>query len=272
VSEERSEEIRKLEALCAGAAGALAFPALAEAHRRAGRPEAAERVARQGLERAPGSVAGRVALGLALLDRKHVDEARAELARVLGMEPAAAPAEEASSSGRAPAPGPVEALVFGEVGESELDAAFAEAEADRGQVVDADDVARRVLDAVPDDEAGDAAQAFAARDDEASVLAVELADDDEAGDAFVKDVARDPASPFATETVAGLLERQGHGSEAERIRAALASGAPAAAEAAPDTRMDGRTDGRTDGRMDGRTDRRRATLERWLGNLRRETR
>ena len=48
--------------------GAPAFPALAEANRRAGRLDEAERVAREGLRRCPELLAGRVALALALLD------------------------------------------------------------------------------------------------------------------------------------------------------------------------------------------------------------
>ena len=63
--------------------GCADFPALAEAERRAGRPEEAQRVAEAGLRAAPERLAGRVALGLALLDQGEVAAARRELAGVL---------------------------------------------------------------------------------------------------------------------------------------------------------------------------------------------
>jgi len=69
----------------------------------------------------------------------------------------------------------------------------------------------------------------------------------------------DPDSPFATPTVASLLESQGHGAEAAALREELArrsrgeAPASAAAEGAQRERVI-------------------ATLERWLENLRRTRR
>jgi tetratricopeptide (TPR) repeat protein len=57
----------------------IAFAALAEEHRRAGRPEDAVAVCREGLERYPTYASARVTLGRALLDLGLVAEAVAEL-------------------------------------------------------------------------------------------------------------------------------------------------------------------------------------------------
>jgi hypothetical protein len=290
-----------------------------------------------------------VALGLALLDQKRVDEARLELERILGAragaglaaggvaqrdDPDAEPAwpveadpeveppasfEGGSTGPEAPASPGTEApqppaSVFGEdgVGESELEAAFEEAQTDRDQVVDADDVARAALDALPEEEDDDTSVAFdtdgegipfdaeaepiALEDETADVrddhvdedvalevrddhvdedvalevrddhvdedAALEVPDDHAEGDAFVAALAEDADSPFATETVADLLERQGRGPEAERIRARLS--APEA-PAPPSPEPQGSPEPEPDRQ-------RRATLERWLTNIRRHTR
>ena len=68
-------------------------------------------------------------------------------------------------------------------------------------------------------------------------------------DGVPEGVARGPDSPFATATVAGLLEDQGHTDEAQALREAIASDA----ESAPASDRAQIT----------------ATLERWLSNLRR---
>jgi hypothetical protein len=62
--------------------GCADFPALAEAERRAGRPEEAQRVAERGLGATPERIAGRVALGLALLDQGKLSAAKQALARI----------------------------------------------------------------------------------------------------------------------------------------------------------------------------------------------
>ena len=61
-------DMEHLRAEVAADAGAPLYPALAEALRRAGRAEDARRVSEAGLEEAPERMAGRVSLGLALLD------------------------------------------------------------------------------------------------------------------------------------------------------------------------------------------------------------
>jgi len=334
--DQQADEIRRLEALVATGAGALAFPALAEAWRRAGRPEDAERVARDGLERAPHAAAGRVALALALLDQKRPAEAGAELERLLGGGAEHGIAHEAAASagpegleapeprgelatldpypdleplrpgldrgredtedpgeavafeppaagpfGPAPPPAPASPESFGadaaeiedafddaearaprrfssdgegdgalddsdsrapqmfsgdvgddeldgalddsgsrapqmfsgDVGDDELDTAFDEAESDAEQMFGADDVARAALATVPDEEDGEA--------ELEPPPPVDVADGEEAFRAT-------PGSPFATETVAGLLERQGHAEEAGRLREQMAGAGPAA--------------------------------------------
>lgn len=176
-------EIARLEALLGADPAAPAFPALAEANRRAGRLEEAERVAREGLRRRPELVAGRVALALVLLDLGRVEEARAELERVLEDVPdhPLALASFARAGGTA-----LEALA-----DDEIEGAFAEAEASVGEMVDANHVAARALQA---------------------------ADLDEPEGVF----PADPDSLFATPTVANLLESQGHGAEAAALREELA--------------------------------------------------
>ena len=83
--------------------GCADFPALAEAERRAGRPEEAQRVAEAGLRVAPERLAGRVALGLALLDQGEVDAARRELAGVLDAGGGTAAREEEAPPASEPA-------------------------------------------------------------------------------------------------------------------------------------------------------------------------
>jgi len=205
-------EIARLEALVAGDPGAAAFPALAEANRRAGRLDEAERVAREGLRRKPEQLAGRVALALALLDLGRAAEARRELERVLADvpdHPLARAAYGASSE--------LEDSLD-ELEDRELDGAFASAEPDLDEMVDANELAARALRAA----------------------------DLDAPEGFVPGAA----SPFATRTVAELLEQQGHGAEAAALLRTLShpeDGGPDADE----------------------RERVLATLERWLDNLRR---
>jgi predicted Zn-dependent protease len=212
-------EIARLEALLGSDPGADAFAALAEANRRAGRIEEAERVAREGLRRRPELLGGRVALALALLDQDRVAEARAELERVLEEVPdhplaLDALAERAGGAG----PDALDAL-----GDAEIDGAFAEAETSLGELVDANEVAARALRA---------------------------ADLDEPEGVFRDDVP----SPFATRTVADLLERQGHPADAEALRQQLSQGRDEPVVSLPG---------------EERRENLIATLERWLENLRR---
>ncbi len=181
-------EVERLERLLQGNPGAPAFAALADAHRREGRVEEALRIARAGLARSPRQVAGRVVLGRALADLGRVSDAQREFERVLDAVP-----HHPLADGPGAVPelrGPQDALdALADVNDHELDRAFAEAETERESVLDASQVAHEAM------------------------LAHDL-DAPEFGDLD---------SPFATATMAELLERQGHSQPAEAIRSALAS-------------------------------------------------
>ncbi len=192
-----------------------AFAALAEAHRRAGRPEEAERVARAGLVQRPDWVAGRVALGLALLDLGRLREARRQLEQVIGELPAETLLSRPRP--RSARPAAAENPLADALDTDEFERAFERAETDREQVVDADRIAVEAMHQVDREEA----EALRAT----------------------------PDSPFATRTVADLLERQGDASGAQAVRAALAR-----REATSTPPRSGRQ-------------RAIATLERWLDNL-----
>ena len=206
--------IARLEDLVAS--DASAFPALAEALRRAGRAAEAERVAREGLERKPGSAEGSTTLALALLDQGREQEARRVLEARIG-DPSAV-----LGPPRIPAPAaPDPAEVFeGSLTEPEFERVFAAAETDREQLIDADRVAEEALHRVHP--------------------------------APVDEVAASPRSPFATHTVANILESQGDPQAASLLRASL----PRGDGAAPAARGGGRR-------------RTIAKLEQWLENLRR---
>jgi hypothetical protein len=176
-----SDPIPRLEAGAASDPSLL--PALAEAHRRAGRPAQAERVARRGLERDPHALRLRVALALALLDQRRSDAAREVLEPVFGAE---------AGPQRPP-----------DVSEQELEEAFAQAEPEADQLIDANRVAEQAL------------------------LHTELGPADEIA-------PTGPSGAFATRTMAELLERQGDRAGAARIRARLA-GRPEPARAQPTT-------------------------------------
>jgi hypothetical protein len=236
--QEALEEIARLEAQMGGDPSASAFPALAEANRRAGRAEDAERVARDGLGERPDFVAGRVALSLALLDLGRVDEARSELVRVLEMIPDHAVALDAlsqvapeglgGSEERAENHGPLSDLA-----EDELESAFQDAEAQPDEMLSANRVVAAAVRGVEQDEP--------------------------------EEVTPFPAdSPFATETVADLLEKQDHPGEAQAMRDVLddsAAGATLATDPGAAVQHVGNDRARV---VD--------TLGRWLGNLRRGSR
>jgi tetratricopeptide (TPR) repeat protein len=200
-------EIARLEGIMAGDAGAPAFPALAEAQRRAGRPADAERIARAGLRAHPEQVAGRVALGLALLDLGRMEDARAELARALEATPDHVLARGAlGEAGEAPAAGDWDESPLARIGEGEIEAAVAAARAEREAMLDADRVALAALR-----EVGEPETEPAAGEDALARMA-------------------DGSSPFATRTVADLLERQGDRAHAERVRRAAAERSGARSE------------------------------------------
>jgi tetratricopeptide (TPR) repeat protein len=75
-------ETARLRARVGGDPGCAEFPALADAERRAGRLEEALEVAEKGLRATPDRLAGRVALGLILLDLGKPELARGELAKI----------------------------------------------------------------------------------------------------------------------------------------------------------------------------------------------
>lgn len=216
-----SGEIERLEALGASEPGSAAFPALAEAYRRAGRADEARKLAEEGLRHRPELMAGRVALALAHLDLGHPDAARTELERVLAEVPDHAVAlrttrelDAAAGAGDAPEEG-----LLGGIDDDELEDAFENAEARRDEMIDANHVAEAALHAVED----------------GGPEGVWMPEAD---------------SPFATGTVADLLERQGHPESARELRGALSPEAPPAP---------------------GQRERILATLERWLDNLRRRS-
>jgi hypothetical protein len=120
------------------------------------------------------------------------------------------------------ATGPGAGASFDDLAEAELESAFEDASAEPEKMVDANDLAAAAVRAVE-------------REAEKVSFAT-------------------PDSPFATETVAGLLERQGHAGRARAVRDAI-SQRPRAEEHGSDER----------GRVI-------QTLERWLENLRRGAR
>jgi tetratricopeptide (TPR) repeat protein len=191
-----TSELERLQGLLGSDPAAAAFPALAETHRRAGEPGQAEEIARAGLERRPDALAGRVALGLALLDQGRLDEARAEMERVLAsvpdhpvaLEGLAASAGDVARPWESFAPGPPEPDVLaGPIDGPEIDAAFEQATPERDEMVSADSVAAQAIHSI-----------------EHEVL---------------HEVGSDEGGiPVSTHTVAGLLDEQGHARDAAAMR------------------------------------------------------
>jgi hypothetical protein len=156
------------------------FAMLAEGHRRAGLTDQAEQMARAGIDENPDCAEGALVMALVLLDQDRVDEARRVIEQWadanLGVE-----VTDNSDSGED---------FGGVVSDGELETAFASAETDRDEVIDADAIAQQaMLDAKVDP-----ADEFAS-----------------------------PDSSFATRTVADLLSQQGDEQSASRIRAMVDS-------------------------------------------------
>jgi len=193
-----SFELEALEARVAADPGAAEFATLVEALRRQGRLEDARRVAAAGLAIRPDDAAGRLALGLTLLDLGEADRARGELERAMaaiaGDELDALAGEPGVASGEAPAwlsDTPSEG-----VGDAELDAAFEDAEALCDEILDAHQIAEQAI-----------------RQDRL-----------DAPEGFTLDTT----STFATETMARLLDTQGDSQGADAIRERIGAGEPTA--------------------------------------------
>lgn len=122
------------------------FVAEAERARRAGLAAEAERLARVGLGRVPGSLRGRVALALALLDQDRPEEAREAL---LPVADAAVCGTVAHGFPPPPPPVPFESLASGPPEpEPDFDAAFDGARVERPPPVSPDDLARLAVEEV----------------------------------------------------------------------------------------------------------------------------
>jgi len=194
----------------------------AEAARRAGRPEQARRLAEAGLVDEPYEAAGRVVLALACLDLGDAEAARRALEPAVAGWSAVAP-EALSLEPADDEPFQVQSDPLADLAENELERAFDHAESEPVEAWTTNRVAEAALHAV----------------EEGEPEGVRAAED---------------GSPFATETVASLYERQGDPERAQAIRRSLRSGAEERA-LVPDERK-----------------RWLGTLERWLDNLRRASR
>jgi hypothetical protein len=200
----------------------LALAAQAERERRAGRPERARDLAHAAAGVEPPHPAARVAEVLALIDcgdlvsaHRALERAYLALGGTLEEDEARATAQPAELH---------EAPPLAALADDELEHAFETAEAQPDEMHDANHVAAAVLERVEDGlpEGVD----FTASE-----------------------------SPFATETVAGLLESQGQRERASEVRSAARQRGQFREQ-----RLD-----------DARRERVIATLSRWLDNLRRRT-
>lgn len=241
-----SDEVAALIQTGAGNPASPTAVALADAWRRAGRADEAVRVAREALQHQPESMSVRVVLALALLDLGKPGEAGGELAQAFDASPeralgrAALERVTAEAAHRCvlpaslpvPPPAPAQPLeLLDEIPGEEFDRAFDAAESEDEGLIDANHVAEQAIRTV---EGG--------------------------GD---EDLVSSPASPFATATMAGLLERQGHVAEARVVRER--------ATTRPDENgriLDPARQPASDAKAGDRA-RILATLERWLENLQR---
>jgi len=199
------------------------FSAQAEAERRAGRPERARSLAEAALAHATPHPSAHAAYVLALIDSGDLVGAHRALEGAflaLGGELIEQSDEHAAENwdrGAAPA-------ALATLADEELETAFEAAESQPDEMHDANQVAAAALELVED----------------GTPEGVDLTSTD---------------SPFATETVASLLEKQGRGARAGEVRNAVR-----ARGQLREVRLD-----------EGRRERVVATLTRWLDNLRRRT-
>ena len=224
----------------------MEFAAEAESRRRAGDAHAAVAIAERGLAADPTNHSGRVALALALLDLGDFQRAREQLEMAVPGVPEAASAPMSAEPG----------ALGGDLGEDELEIAFAHAETNPDEMLSANKVVEQTL-------------------------AKEHVELPEA--AF--DVTESPT--YATETMASLLEGQGRAGDAEMLRESFVpsesgflsadhDGAATGSDAGPglDFELDAGLPAAAEGiELDvgaDHADRVRivATLETWLYNLR----
>ena len=252
--------IEALEVAVAKDPGGEQFAVLAEAYRRAGRHGDARRVAVAGLALRPDDTAGRLALGLTLLDLGEPAAARYELERAMGTVTdhpfiASGPSRDsdATFAGDIPVAPANEGLAENDIGDDELEAAFADAESVAEEMLDANQIAAQAMVQSELDEP----EGFALEEAEAFEPAEE---------SFELGEVR----AFATETMARLLAEQGDPQGAEAIRARLVVRQPVDAAIVPDeaysTEMTETIE--TSGAHSERS-RIIATLETWLVNLQR---
>lgn len=200
------------------------WPREADTRRRDGYPEQARRLAEAGLVDDPYHPIGRAVLALACLDLGDAAGARGALEGLVA--PQRGPAAEPLDAGPELTDEPfgVVSDPLEDLAENELDNAFSQVESETVEVWTTNRVA------------------------EAALRSVEEGEPEGVTD------LEEPDSPFATETVAQLLEQQGAVERAEAIRIKLEGGAAASgAEHDPRTQWIG-------------------TLEHWLDNLRRASR
>ncbi len=263
-------ERERLERCGALGDGAAAWAALAEQHRRAGRLEAAEALAREALAAAPDASASWMALCLALLEQGRIAEARDELARGLAATPSVVLARERivewpAAAALAELPDEEEAICVDAVTREEPEPFTL-------------DDAPEALIAFADDDA-DAFATSAAIEEDASIEADPAASEDEGAADEADSLLLAGRGTFATQTVAALLERQGLADEARRLRERISEDAaragafdvvePAAGE--PFTIGRERFAGDEISEAEVRAAHRArvlSTLEQWLGNLR----
>ncbi len=168
------------------------FAADAEQLRLNGNAVAAIEVAEAGLVRTPDDLKGRIALALARIDLGDVLQARDELAAVLAPSRATPrPTSAAALEARAPVDSAAGFDLDGEVEDDELETAFALAESDPDEMMDANRVVEQTL------------------------RAAEL-------DAPEADFDLTSHPTYATESMAMLLDEQGRRAEAAALREVLA--------------------------------------------------
>ncbi len=175
---------------------AMDFAARAEERRLAGDAHAAIEIAESGLSREPGDLRGRVALALARIDLGDILQARDDLSEAIRRAESASASPETSSENRRLD----DELDAGALGDDELETAFAQAETNPDEMMDANKVVEQTL-----------------RDAELDTPEPELVEVESLETPF--DITSRPT--YATESMAMLLAEQGRRAEAEALRESL---------------------------------------------------